>query len=182
LPDVQAVLDTLAPREVEVQSHAGAWYMMRIQAYRTLENVIEGAVITFVAITEMKQAQVALKEADDMRHLALTVRDARDAVTVHDMQGRTLVWNAAAERSYGWNEIEALALNIRDRIPASERGPEQEPFGVPRSESVEAPPPCRTRRVAKDGRILEVWVTATPLVNGAGEVYAVATIERVADS
>ena len=53
--DVQAVLDTLAPKEVEVQTKAGAWYLLRIRPYRTLENVIEGAVITFTEITEMKK-------------------------------------------------------------------------------------------------------------------------------
>ena len=53
--DVQAVLDTLVPKEVEVQTKAGAWYLMRIRPYRTLENVIEGAVITFVDITETEK-------------------------------------------------------------------------------------------------------------------------------
>ena len=45
--DVQAVLDTLVPKEMEVQTTAGAWYTMRIQPYRTLDNVIEGAVHHF---------------------------------------------------------------------------------------------------------------------------------------
>ena len=40
--DVRAVLDTLVPKEVEVQTQAGAWYLLRIRPYRTLENVIEG--------------------------------------------------------------------------------------------------------------------------------------------
>ena len=55
--DVQAVLDSLVPREVEAQTRAGAWYTLRIRPYRTLENVIEGAVVTFVDITEQKQAR-----------------------------------------------------------------------------------------------------------------------------
>jgi hypothetical protein len=37
--DVQAVLDNLAPIEAEVQTKAGAWFLMRIRPYRTLENV-----------------------------------------------------------------------------------------------------------------------------------------------
>ncbi len=57
LDDVQAVLDTLTPREAEVETTSGAWYLMRIRPYRTLDNVIEGAVISFVNITERKQAQ-----------------------------------------------------------------------------------------------------------------------------
>ena len=59
--DTQAVLDTLVSKEVDVQTRAGTWYTMRIQPYRTISNVIEGAVITFVDITEVKKALEALK-------------------------------------------------------------------------------------------------------------------------
>lgn len=69
--DAQAVLDSLIPTEVEVQTQTGAWYTMRIQPYRTLENVIEGAVITLVDITAMKKAQEALAESESrFRQLA----------------------------------------------------------------------------------------------------------------
>ena len=57
--DVQAVLDTLTPKETEVQAITGAWYLLRIRPYRTQENVIEGAVITFTEITDMRNAQAA---------------------------------------------------------------------------------------------------------------------------
>jgi two-component system CheB/CheR fusion protein len=69
--DVQAVLDSLAPKEVEVQTRAGEWYSMRIMPYRTLDNVIEGAVITFVDISRAKKAQDALQESEShFRQLA----------------------------------------------------------------------------------------------------------------
>ena len=61
--DIQRVLDTLIPVDVEVQSKAGKWFAMHILPYRTLENVIEGAVITFVDIQSAKQAQAALDDS-----------------------------------------------------------------------------------------------------------------------
>ncbi len=61
--DVQAVLDTLVPIEITVQTREGKWYRMRILPYRTLENTIEGAVLTFVDITDLKQAQEMLLES-----------------------------------------------------------------------------------------------------------------------
>lgn len=57
--DVQMVLNSLVHKEVEVQTKEGKWYIMRIQPYRTSDNVIEGAVITFVDITEMRSAKDA---------------------------------------------------------------------------------------------------------------------------
>ncbi len=62
LTDAKEVLDTLAPRETQVQTTEGRWYSLSILPYRTLDNVIEGAVITFVDITDMKRAEAALRE------------------------------------------------------------------------------------------------------------------------
>ncbi len=60
--DTRAVLDTLLPKELEVQTREGQWYQLRIQPYRTLENVIEGAVLTFVDITPQKELQERLQK------------------------------------------------------------------------------------------------------------------------
>jgi two-component system CheB/CheR fusion protein len=177
--DVRAVLDTLAPREVEVQSQAGAWYLLHIRPYRTLENVIEGAVITFTEITELKKAQAALREAEALRRLAMIARDARDAITMQDFEGRILTWNPAAERMYGWSEAEALQMNIRDLIPEDRR---KEVLAQLRQQSrPEVVEPYRMQRIAKDGRILEVALTATVLLNESGEEYGIATTERAID-
>ena len=70
--DTQAVLDSLIPQEREVQSTAGAWYTLRIQPYRTLDNMIEGAVITFVDITETVQTREALRKANDLLQQSAT--------------------------------------------------------------------------------------------------------------
>ena len=174
--DVKAVLDTLVPKEIEVQTKAGAWYLLRIRPYRTLENVIEGAVITFTEITEMRNAQAALRESEALRRLAVVVRDAHDAVLMQDLEGRILAWNPGAERMYGWSEAEALTMNIRDLIPEGQR--EDALAIVKQLARAEVLEPYRLQRIAKDGRIVEVWLTATALMNETGEVYAIATTER----
>ena len=174
--DVKVVLDTLTPKEIEVQTKAGAWFLLHIRPYRTQENMIEGAVITFVDITELKQVQQELREANALRRLAVVLHDAHDAITVQDMVGCILAWNPGAERMYGWSEAEALAMNIRDRIPESRRA--EEMAVVERLSRADVLEPYRTQRVAKDGRTVEVWLTATALVNKAGQVYAIATTER----
>ena len=174
--DVRAVLDRLTPREVEVQAKDGAWFLLRIQPYRTAENVIEGAVITFTDITEVKRAQAAMRDADMLRRLAVVVRDSHDAIVMSGLDGRILAWNPAAERMYGWSEAEALAMNIREIIPEDQRARQAEVGEQLRRR--QAVVPFRSRRLAKDGRIVEVWLTASALVGDSGEVYAVATTAR----
>lgn len=174
--DVQSVLNTLVPKEVDVQTTAGRWYTMRILPYRTLDNVIEGAVITFVEITEMVRTREALLKANELLRLAVVVHDAHDAITVQDLDGRMLAWNPGAERMYGWSESEALAMNVRDRIPLNRR--EKALARVHQLSQAEILEPYRTERVTKDGVVLDVWMTATALVNEAGQMYAIATTER----
>jgi two-component system CheB/CheR fusion protein len=69
--DINSVLDTLVPKEVEVQTTDDKWYAMRIQPYRTLDNVIEGAVITFTDISELVKLRAKLAQADEMARLAV---------------------------------------------------------------------------------------------------------------
>jgi len=63
LADAQAVLDSLVPCEHEVRTVGGAWYLSRIQPYRTLDNVIEGVVLTFADISQRVAAEAAEKSA-----------------------------------------------------------------------------------------------------------------------
>ncbi len=174
--DAQTVLNTLIPVEVDVETTQGKFFTMRILPYRTLDNVIEGVVITFVEITEIVRTREALRKANDLMRLAVVVQDATDAITVQDLEGRTLAWNAGASRMYGWSEEEALAMNVRERIPAALR--ESALAEVRQLSQAQTLQPYATQRLAKDGSVLDVSLTSTALVNGAGQMYAIATTER----
>ncbi len=174
--DIREVLESLIPKELEVQTNAGNWYLLRIRPYRTLENVIEGAVITFTEISITKKAQAALRDSEALRRLAAVVRDARDAILMHDMTGRILAWNPGAEKMYGWSEAEALSMNIRDLMPESER--EKVLAAVIQQCRDGALEPRRMQRLAKDGRTVQVSLIVSALMNDAGEMYACSTTER----
>jgi len=70
--ELQSVLDTLIPIEREVRGTDGAWYLARIQPYRTLDNIIEGVVLTFTPVTEFKLASEAAQRAKEQ--LATTLQ------------------------------------------------------------------------------------------------------------
>ena len=174
--DIKAVLRTLVPKEVDVLALEGKSYTLRILPYRTLNNVIEGAVITFVEITEIVRTREALRKANELLRLAVVVRDAFDAITVQDLDGRIIAWNPGAERMYGWAELEALKMNVRDRIPAELQ--DQALAKVHQLSQAETLEPYQTQRLAKDGSLKDVSLTSTALLNAAGFMYAIATTER----
>ena len=106
----------------------------------------------------------------------MVVRDAHDAVTVQDLDGRILAWNPGAVRMYGWSEEEALLMNVRDRIPDDLR--ENALARVLELSRAEILEPDLTRRKTKAATVLAVSVTSTARVNDAGRMYAVSTTER----
>ena len=62
--DVHRVLGNLAPVEREVMSRGGSWYVMRIRPYRTVENRIDGTVVSFVDISDRLRAEKALVQSE----------------------------------------------------------------------------------------------------------------------
>jgi two-component system CheB/CheR fusion protein len=178
--DVQAVLDTLIPKELEVQSSEGRWYSMRIQPYRTTDNVIEGAVLTFMDVTAVVRTRELLQKANDQLRMAVVVRDAHDAITLQDLEGRIIAWNPGAVRMYGWSEAEALAMNVRDRIPKSlHKVALARLVELSQAKILE---PDITKRITKQGEVVDVSIISTALVNEAGQIYAIATTERAVPS
>jgi PAS domain S-box len=178
IEDIRKVLDKLTTKELEVQTKDGMWFLMRIRPYRTLDNVIKGAVITFIDVTELRQSRESLKESEaKVSRLSVVVRDSSDAITLQDLEGRILAWNPSAEKMYGWREAEALKMNISSLVPENRKA--EELNTVKRLSRAEVIEPYRTQRLTKDGQIVDVWLTASSLVDKNNNVYAISTTERV---
>ena len=176
--DVQSVLDTLHAKELEVQTVEGKWYTMRIQPYRTLENVIEGVVLTFVDISEMKKSRELLEEAHGQLRLAVIARDSQDAITVMNTDGDILSWNPSAQKLFGWSEEEALTMNVQNMLPEDIQAQELENIRLVAAGDMRGP--YETSRVTKEGQTLPVWLTASFLADAAGHIYAMAVTQRIA--
>ena len=112
----------------------------------------------------------------DLRRLATTIDDSNDAVTVHDLDGRILAWNLAAERMYGYSKDEALQLNIEALVPAEGRDRARGLLeAIARGDEVA---PLEVSRVTKHGRTFQVWLTISKLVDDEGRAVGVATVAR----
>jgi two-component system CheB/CheR fusion protein len=69
--DVRTVLADLAPVRREIHNRAGRWYDMRLRPYRTVDDKIDGVVITFVDVSERHQVEQALREGEARQRLLL---------------------------------------------------------------------------------------------------------------
>ena len=70
--DARTVLADLAPVRREIRSRDGRWYDMRLRPYRTVDDKIDGVVITFVDISERHQVEQALREGEARQRLLLS--------------------------------------------------------------------------------------------------------------
>jgi PAS domain S-box-containing protein len=110
------------------------------------------------------------------RRLAAVVTDSNDAVILFDPAGHIQAWNRGAQAMYGWNESEALRMNLRDLTPPE--GAAGMGDMVRRLLAGETVTSFETRRRTKDGRVLEAWLTVTAVRDEAGKIVAIATTER----
>jgi PAS domain S-box-containing protein len=128
-------------------------------------------------ITERKRAEIALKEkVEDLRRLATVVSDSNDAVIMHDLDGKIMAWNRGAQETYGYTEAEALGKNVREIVAGPDR--EAALTLIQKIKQGEIVKSFELRRLAKDGRVLDVWLTTTLLRDVIGNPMAIATTER----
>jgi two-component system CheB/CheR fusion protein len=74
--NAKEVMDTLVPKEVQVQASDDRWYNMRVLPYRTTDNVIDGVVMTFSDTTALKRTEEQLQEAHDFaQSIIATIRE-----------------------------------------------------------------------------------------------------------
>jgi two-component system, chemotaxis family, CheB/CheR fusion protein len=98
LEDAQDVLQSLVVKEREVEADDGSWFLMRILPYRTSKNAIDGLVLTFLDITEMKAAeQMVISSRGFASSIVETVREP---LLVLDNQLRVVSANQSFYRTF----------------------------------------------------------------------------------
>ena len=102
--------------------------------------------------------------------------DSNDAVILFDLKGNVQAWNRGAQKMYGWSETEALRMNFRDFVP--EGGAAEHVDLMNRLLLGDAIASFETQRLTKDGRMLDVWLTATAMLDESGKVEAFSTTCR----
>jgi PAS domain S-box-containing protein len=173
---VQDHLDGLTPAyecEHRVLMPSGK-YGTVLSRGRVIERDREGAPLRMVGIdidvTELSQMLLAAQR------LASIVASSADAITSTDLHGNFTSWNPGAERLYGYTTQEMLGRPVTALIPA-ELGPEWV-RSLELLRNGESLKQQETRRIASDGRVVDVAVTLSPIRGQAGEIVGVAEVTR----
>ncbi|MEM5338145.1 CheR family methyltransferase [Paraburkholderia azotifigens] len=105
--DAAEAFDSLRLIERELKSNDGRWYLARFVPYRTTEDRIDGAVLSFIDITGRRQAEDLLREGE--RRMRIVAEGTKDyAIITFDDEGLVTSWNAGAERIFGYTEAEMI--------------------------------------------------------------------------
>ncbi|MBA6327254.1 PAS domain-containing protein [Colwellia sp. MB02u-6] len=131
MTDAKQVLETLTPIETDIRSHHKGqkrrWYLRRITPYRTLDDHINGVVITFVDITDRHHQKQILEQCVQERTHTLYEREARlsaimnyafEAIIVLDLSGKITEFNDSAQTVFNYNNKEIIGKNIQALIPS----------------------------------------------------------------
>ena len=169
--DIREVLRTLSIRERQVRVEEGeAWYLLRILPYRTVEDVIDGVVLTFLDITELKRTEA------ERERLAAIVDSSEDGIIGKTLDGVITSWNAGAERMYGHSAREVIGRTLDLIVP-----PDQRPLMAAAFERLRQGikvEPFETTRVRKDGTRFDISLTFSPIRDAYGRVVGASGIDR----
>ena len=153
---LQTFEETLTSPDGKTQTFLSTKFPVRDAA-----GAITGLCGMSLDITERQQAE------DQARQLAAIVASSNDAIIGKDLQGVIQSWNRGAETLLGYQASEMLGVSIRKLLPADCR--DEEP-SILRS--------YETQWQAKDGHLINVSITISPIKDSAGNRIGFSTVAR----
>ena len=114
-----------------------------------------------------RMAQTLEESLAENRRLALVAKQSSDAIIIHDLEGRISFWNPAAERMFGYRMEDIVGRSATLLTTPERHGEVQENLDtVKRRALIEM---IETQRLTRDGRVVDVALSAAPLVDPASD-------------
>jgi PAS domain S-box-containing protein len=112
----------------------------------------------------------------DARHFAAIVASSDDAIISKTLDGTVVTWNAAAERLFGYTASEMVGQSIRLIVPPDRQAEEDDVLGaIRRGETLDH---FETLRQRKDGTLVPISLTVSPIRDVSGQVVGASKIAR----
>jgi two-component system CheB/CheR fusion protein len=166
---LQQVLSSGTPIEKEIHDREGNCYFLRILSYRISPAALDGVVLSLIDISPLRKAETRLQ------HLSAIVECSADAIVGKDLDGTILSWNRGAELMYGYTADEAIGGNARMLYPSNSMDHFEAVLKSIRSgESFS----CEHQRIRKDGALIDVLHTLSPIRDSSGRLVGASGISR----
>ncbi len=118
--DAFEVLRTLIFIEKQIPTKDGKWFSTRIMPYRTFDDRIDGLVITFINITDLKEAEEKINEIDQFNQLLLNL--SSDVIIKLSTDWKIMAFNSVAEEFFGRKHNDVINQNYMELfVPEPER-------------------------------------------------------------
>ena len=165
----------LVEREIRNKDN-DRWYLARFLPYRTLDDRIQGAVLTFIDITDRRRAEELLQAGE--AHMRLLAQSTKGyAIITLDCDGTITTWNRGAEAIFGYPEREAIGQPIE--MIYTEQDREAGVPGAERKRALEQGQSADERwHLRRDGTQCFFSGLVNPLVDSDGRVTGFAKIAR----
>ena len=131
------------------------------------QGILEGSIMD---VTERKLAESA------QRLLSSIVESSEDAIISKDLNGIILTWNEGAQKIYGYLADEVLGKSVSLLVPPDM--PDELPEILEKLKAGESITNYETRRIRKDGKLIVVSITISPVRDHAGKIIGASTIAR----
>ncbi len=126
---------------------------------------------------ELAKLAVILRESEERcQRLVSVVESSEDAIIAKTLDGVITDWNAAAERMFGYSAGEAIGKNVSMLVPPGY--PNEIPSILDKIKNGVHVEHYETVRKRKDGKIIDVSVTVSPIKNNTGRIIGVSSIKR----
>jgi two-component system CheB/CheR fusion protein len=177
----EQVQNSKEPRELEVCTMEGRWFLMRVLPYFITPETTSGIVLTLIAIDNIKKAQLALKQEKEM--VSKIIETSPSGITVVDSDGRIRFANPKADEILQLKREKRSGQAYKDPAvkDTDDRGNLFPGKSLPFNQVMETRQPCYGVEHAienKAGQRVLLRVNAAPLIANNGKVTGVvSTIE-----
>ncbi|CCM79030.1 PAS domain S-box protein [Rhizobium mesoamericanum] len=144
------------------------WVANSVSPLRDTNGAVRQTAAVVVDITERKRAQ------EVERRLAAIIASSDDAILSTDLNMRITSWNSGAEKLYGYSAEEAIGHSVVLLVPDDRI--EEEPAIIRQISAGLRVDPFETKRRRKDGRLVDVLLSVSPILDAYGRTVGASKI------
>jgi PAS domain S-box-containing protein len=155
---------------IEHDTPTGEMYLIHLVPLKNEYGEVEAGLVMAMDVTSIKQAE------ERSAKLAAIIESSDDAIISKTLESVITSWNDSAQRMFGYTADEIIGQTIYKLIPEDRL--EEEPQILSRLKTGERVEHFETKRLTKEGKLIDVSLTISPIKNKEGNITGLSKIAR----